>query len=236
MKPWPLILLLLGALSVSSVTGQNRKKAPSGLVQLSESMINLLHKIESRLETDQETVNQGWQAFLEGMALDIERGSLARHRLTRGRAARGLRTAWSNPNYREAVLLQLATVDLAIDELAAAQLEDLQALERERDRIYRELLALLKTIRVNQQELHLHLENRSAFRKLGEIDARAMASAVLAARQLVDRVRGELEASDRTDLEPERQRLQDSIEALQQLLDQLASMSQSGNAPPGGEK
>lgn len=236
MKARLLLLLLSGALSLSPVTGQDRKKAPSGLVQLSESMVELLQKIEDRLEADRETVNRGWQTFLEGVALDVERGSLARHRLARGRVARGLRTAWSNPDYREAVLLQLATVDLAIDELAAAQLEDLQTLARERTRAYGQLLVLLKTIRTNQQELHLHLKHRSVFRKLGEIDARAMASALLAARQLVDRVQGELETSERTDLEPERQRLQDSIEALQQLLNQLVSIGQSGTAPPEGER
>lgn len=209
----------------------------SGTAGLARNMVNLLKLIEDKLNSDEQQLQEGWNRLLSGVESEVERGSIARHRMNRASLTVSNRSAWKDEQIREAVLLRLATVDLAIDELAQAQLAEIRELEAMRASSLHTLIGLIRSIRINQQELLAYLEDKSRARRLGELNAGSIAAAVTQARILTSEIDGRLSRPS-SDFETERVRIEEAMTALQRFLRRFEPSPQrddaEGSEPPEG--
>ncbi len=223
MKTLSTSLLVLAFLSVAAPTLADREPDP-GLIALSNQLIELEAKIETKLRADQKAWREASKSFRSGVANSLQAASLARHQMERAGLAIELTDAVESEDLRQAVLLRLAAVDLAIDEVAAAQMAEFNQLDAERDAALTALIQLMKRIRANQVELLGHLADKSLAKRLGQIDTGLIATAVTEARRLRANLEGG-PAPGPSDLEAVRQRLDDRIADLQRFLSRLSRQS-----------
>ena len=225
---WRGLAVLAACCLLASPAVGAKKKAPDGLTKLSGEMVALEQKILEKLEADAKAWRAAVPLFEDAVSRQLQVATVERHRLERASLALDLGKSFASREARTAVLLTLAQVDLAIDDLARARMAELQRLEAERAQTLTRLIQLLKRIRTSQKELLAYLEDSSLSKKLGQIDVGLIATAVAEAR----RVRAALDGAEAAvDFTAEQQRIENRLNEAREL---LRTLGQLGEAVGGG--
>ena len=209
-----LVLLPLSAVPVSA------KDAPAGIVQLSEKITGALDRIETKLRQDKQAWREAMEFYFGAVQAELAQARLKRREFRHAELALRLRTSWAKEPFRTAVLMRLAEIDLAADEVSGAQLRRLREIDGQRRAELDRLIALVSRLRTGQVELTRYLDDTSLSKRVGEIDLSRVALAVAEARRL----RRPPEAGQQqteADLEKERDRLEEAVKGFQDFLDVL---------------
>ena len=211
-----IVTILLACCVVPSLQAADRRQ-PNAVAALARNMIDTLQKIEVQISDDEAKISEGWDNILKGAAHHIEAEAFARHRIYRSEIITAAGHDWNDPKSREVVLLQLATVDLAIDDVVAAEHTFLRGQESARSQALRELLQLLRQIRSSQLEFLRYLEDESAAKKLGDLNTSLIASAVVEGKELREELKGRAQRSN-AELTRQKEQLEKTLQTLLELL------------------
>lgn len=196
------------------------KDAPAGIVRLSEKITGALDRIEKKLRQDK----QAWQAAMEfyfgAVESELAQARLKRREFRHAELALRLRTSWTKEPFRTAVLMRLAEIDLAADEVSAARLRRLREIDGHRRAELDRLISLVRRLRIGQVELTRYLSDTSLSRRVGEIDLSRVALAVAEARRLRRSPAVEQERAEAA-IEQERDRLEEAVKGFREFLDVL---------------
>ncbi len=196
-----------------------RAAPPQGLIDSSKQMIDYLQEIESKLVADQPALNTGFENFMDGAGTLVDNLSDGRKEMERQQILLDLQSVWDDSRFRKPVLYRIAQVNLAVDDIAIAQLDAIRGLEIKRRAAYRELIAQVKSLRRNQAALLEYLADDSASKQLGELNVGLLATSVAEAKTLRNKLNGVVD--EEIDVDEEREALQRAVDNLQRLLDRI---------------
>ncbi len=196
------------------------KDAPAGLVQLSEKITGALDRIEKKLRHDKQAWQEAMEFYFGAVQSELTQARLTRREFQHAELALRLRTSWTKEPFRTAVLMRLAEIDLAADEVSAAQLRRLRGIDGQRRAELDRLIALVSRLRIGQLELTRYLSDTSLSKRIGEIDLSRVALAVAEARRLRRSPAVEQEKAEAV-VEKERDRLEEAVEGFREFLDVL---------------
>ena len=202
--------VLLGTVGVSA-------EAPQGLIDSSRHMMDYLHEVESKLISDQKKLNDGFGDLMNGAETLVTNISDFRKEMERQQVLLDLHSVWHDKQFREPVLYSIAQVNLAVDDIATAQLDDIRALELKRRAALRELIGLVGTVHRNQSKLLDYIADDSASRRLGELNVSVLAASVAEAKILRNTLNGVVD--EEVSVAEEQEELQRAIDKLQRILD-----------------
>ncbi|MCY3777685.1 MAG: hypothetical protein OXH11_17050 [Candidatus Aminicenantes bacterium] len=194
------------------------KDAPAGIVRLSEKITGALDRIEKKLRQDERAWQEAMEFYFGAVESELARARLKRREFRHAELALRLRTSWAKEPFRTAVLMRLAEIDLAADEVSAAQLRRLREIDGRRRAELDRLISLVSRLRIGQVELTRYLSDTSLSRRVGEIDLSRVALAVSEARRLRRPPSVEQEQAE-ADIEEERNRLEEAVKAFREFLD-----------------
>lgn len=212
-------LVALSLLILSSAMAL-AKDAPAGIVRLSERITGALDRIEKKLRQDKQAWREAMEFYFGAVESELAQARLKRREFRHAELALRLRTSWTKEPFRTAVLMRLAEIDLAADEVSAARLRRLREIDGQRRAELDRLISLVSRLRIGQVELTRYLSDTSLSKRVGEIDLSRVALAVAEARRLrrspaVDREQAE------ADIEKERDRLEEAVKGFRDFLDVL---------------
>ena len=212
-----LVALFLLPLSAPTATARD---APAGVVQLSEKITGALDRIERKLRQDKRVWQEAMEFYFGAVRSELTQARLKRREFQHAELALRLRTSWTKEPFRTAVLMRLAQIDLAADEVSAAQLRRLRDIDGQRRAQLDRLIALISRLRIGQAELTRYLADTSLSKRVGEIDLSGVALAVAEVRRL--RATSAVERRDpQAEVAQERERLEKAVKGFQDFLDVL---------------
>ncbi len=191
------------------------KDAPAGLVQLSEKITGALDRIEKKLRHDKQAWQEAMEFYFGAVQSELTQARLTRREFQHAELALRLRTSWTKEPFRTAVLMRLAEIDLAADEVSAAQLRRLRGIDGQRRAELDRLIALVSRLRIGQLELTRYLSDTSLSKRIGEIDLSRVAPRRLRRSPAVEQEKAEAV------VEKERDRLEEAVEGFREFLDVL---------------
>lgn len=191
--------------------------APSGLIESSRQMIAYLEEIENKLVADQAALNDGFGDLLNGAQTTVDLAADFRKQMELQRILLGMHGAWDDTRFRKPILYSVAQLNLAVDDIAAAQMTDIRALESSRRSAMRTLIGLVRALRKNQQELVDYLADESASKRLGELNVGLIATTITEAKELRAALDGKVDED--VDIDEEKKKLQSAVDNLQRLLE-----------------
>ena len=194
------------------------KDAPAGIVRLSEKITGALDRIEKKLRQDKRAWQEAMEFYFGAVESELAQARLKRREFRHAELALRLRTSWAKEPFRTAVLMRLAEIDLAADEVSAAQLRRLREIDGRRRAELDRLISLVSRLRIGQVELTRYLSDTSLSKRVGEIDLSRVALAVSEARRLRRSPSVEQEQAE-ADIEEERNRLEEAVKAFREFLD-----------------
>ena len=209
-----LSLLVLSPATVSA------RDAPAGIVQLSERITDALDRIETKLRQDKRAWQEAMEFYFGAVESELAQARLKRREFRHAGLALRLRTSWTKEPFRTAVLMRLAEIDLAADEVSEARLRRLREIDGRRRAELDRLVSLVSRLRTGQVELTRYLSDRSLSKRVGEIDLSRVALAVAEARRLR---RGSTVEQEREEaaVAKERDRLEEAVKGFREFLDVL---------------
>ena len=213
------VLLALALLPLSAGTAP-AKDAPAGIVQLSEKITGALDRIEKKLRQDKQVWRDAMDFYFGAVQSELTQARLKRREFQHAELALRLRTSWTKEPFRTAVLMRLAQIDLAADEVSEAQLRRLRDIDGQRRAELDRLIALVSQLRIGQLELTRYLADTSLPKRVGEIDLSRVALAVAEARRL-RRPPAVEQQQTQADVEKERDRLEEAVKGFRDFLDVL---------------
>ena len=196
------------------------KDAPAGVVQLSEKIVGALDRIEQKLRRDRQVWQEAMEFYFGSVQSELSQASLKRREFQHAELALRLRTSWAKEPFRTAVLMRLAQIDLAADEVSEAQLRRLRTIDGQRRAVLDRLIALVSRLRTGQLELTRYLADASLAKRVGEIDLSRIAVALAEARSLGRPPAGDRQRTE-AEVEKERERLAEAVKGFQDFLDFL---------------
>lgn len=196
------------------------KEAPAGIVQLSERITGALDRIERKLREDKQAWQEAMEFYFGAVRAELAQARLMRREFQHAELALRLRTSWTKEPFRTSVLMRLAQIDLAADEVSEAQLRRLREIDGQRRAELDRLIALVSRLRMGQVELTRYLADTSLSRRVGEIDLSRVALAVAEARRL-RRPPAETQQQTQAGVEKERDRLEEALKGFHGFLDVL---------------
>ena len=196
------------------------KDAPAGIVHLSGKITGALDRIEKKLRQDKQAWQEAMEFYFGAVESELAQARLKRREFRHAELALRLRTSWTKEPFRTAVLMRLAEIDLAADEVSAARLRRLREIDGQRRAELDRLISLVSRLRIGQVELTRYLSDRSLSTRVGEIDLSRVALAVAEARRLrrspaIGRERAAAA------IEEERDRLEEAVRGFREFLDLL---------------
>lgn len=194
------------------------KDAPAGIVRLSEKITGALDRIEEKLRQDERAWQEAMEFYFGAVESELAQARLKRREFRHAELALRLRTSWAKEPFRTAVLMRLAEIDLAADEVSAARLRRLREIDGRRRAELDRLTSLVSRLRIGQVELTRYLSDTSLSKRVGEIDLSRVALAVSEARRLRRSPSVEQEQAE-ADIEEERNRLEEAVKAFREFLD-----------------
>lgn len=213
-------ILFALALLFLSTDAAPAKDAPAGIVQLSEKITGALDRIETKLRQDKQVWREAMEFYFGAVQSELAQARLKRREFRHAELALRLRTSWTKEPFRTAVLMRLAEIDLAADEVSDAQLRRLREIDgQRRDKLDR-LIVLVSRLRTGQMELTRYLADTSLAKRVGEIDLSRVALAVAEARRLRKPPSAEQQQAQ-AEVEKERDRLEEAVKGFQEFLDIL---------------
>lgn len=213
------ILFALALLPLSSETAL-AKDAPAGIVQLSEKITGALDRIERKLRQDKQAWREAMEFYFDAVESELAQARLKRREFRHAELALRLRTSWTKEPFRTAVLMRLAEIDLAADEVSKAQLTQLREIDGQRRAELDRLISLVSRLRIGQMELTRYLSDTSLSKRVGEIDLSRVALAVAEARRL-RRSPADEQDQAAADVEKEQDRLEEAVKGFREFLDVL---------------
>ena len=207
------------------------KDAPAGIIQLSEKITGALDRIEEKLRHDKRAWREAMDFYFGAVESELAQSRLKRREFRHAELALRLRTSWAKEPFRTAVLMRLAEIDLAADEVSKAQLTRLREIDGQRRTELDRLISLVSRLRIGQVELTRYLSDTSLSKRVGEIDLSRVALAVAEARRL-RRSPGVEEKLAEADIEKERARLEEAVKGFREFLDVLDRVTE---LVPAGE-
>ena len=210
-----LFVLVLLPLSSGAVSA---KDAPAGIVRLSEQITGALDRIETKLREDKKAWREAMEFYFGSIEAELAQARLKRREFRHAELALRLRTSWSKEPFRTAVLMRLAEIDLAADEVSEVQLRRLREIDGQRREELDRLIALVRRLRNGQVELTRYLADTSLSKRVGEIDLSRVALAVAEARRL-RRPPSAGQQQSEADIEKERNRLEEAVKGFHGFLD-----------------
>lgn len=196
------------------------KDAPAGIVQLSERITDALDRIETKLRQDKRAWQEAMEFYFGAVGSELAQARLKRREFRHAELALRLRTSWAKEPFRTAVLMRLAEIDLAADEVSEVQLRRLREIDGQRRAALDRLISLVSRLRIGQVELTRYLSDTSLSKRVGEIDLSRVALAVAEARRLRRSPAVEQEQAE-ADVEKERDRLEEAVKGFREFLDVL---------------
>ena len=216
-------LVLLAVLVIAPVLNA-QQRGQSAIVDLSELLVDYLGRVEKKLVDDKERWTKSMD-LVESSAEDLQNAAvLDRQQSLRAEAILRYRNAWKDEAFRRPILLRIAEVDMAMDQVSQAELARLRAINARRSASFDALVELVRQLKTGQQELTAYLKDSSLSRKLGEIDVSLVSVAITEAKTLRTSLAGE-EAT--VNLEAERGRLQKAIDGFRNFLDYVDQVNAS---------
>ena len=194
------------------------KDAPAGIVRLSEQITGALDRIETKLREDKQAWREAMEFYFGSIEAELAQARLKRREFRHAELALRLRTSWSKEPFRTAVLMRLAEIDLAADEVSEVQLRRLREIDGQRREELDRLIALVRRLRNGQVELTRYLADTSLSKRVGEIDLSRVALAVAEARRL-RRPPSAGQQQSEADIEKERNRLEEAVKGFHGFLD-----------------
>lgn len=210
-----LFSLVLLPLSPGAVSA---KDAPAGIVRLSEQISGALDRIETKLREDKQAWREAMEFYFGSIEAELAQARLKRREFRHAELALRLRTSWSKEPFRTAVLMRLAEINLAADEVSEVQLRRLREIDGQRRAELDRLIALVRRLRNGQVELTRYLADTSLSKRVGEIDLSRVALAVAEARRL-RRPPSAGQQQSEADIEKERNRLEEAVKGFHGFLD-----------------
>ncbi|MDE2928054.1 MAG: hypothetical protein OXT71_16795 [Acidobacteriota bacterium] len=196
------------------------KDAPAGIVRLSEKITGALDRIEKKLRQDKQAWQEAMEFYYGAVESELAQARLKRREFRHAELALRLRTSWAKEPFRTAVLMRLAEIDLAADEVSAARLRRLREIDGQRRSGLDRLISLVSRLRIGQVELTRYLSDTSLSNRVGEIDLSRVALAVAEARRLRRSPSvGQEQAA--AGIEEERDRLEEAVKGFREFLDVL---------------
>ena len=196
------------------------KDAPAGIVRLSEKITGALDRIEKKLRQDKRVWREAMEFYFGAVESELAQARLKRREFRHAELALRLRTSWTKEPFRTAVLMRLAEIDLAADEVSEAQLRRLREIDGQRRAELDRLISLVSRLRIGQVELTRYLSDTSLSKRVGEIDLSRVALAVAEARRLRRSSAVEQEPAE-ADVEKVRDRLEQAVKGFREFLDVL---------------
>lgn len=196
------------------------KDAPAGIVRLSEKITGALDRIEKKLRQDKQAWQEAMEFYYGAVESELAQARLKRREFRHAKLALRLRTSWAKEPFRTAVLMRLAEIDLAADEVSAAQLRRLREIDGQRRDGLDRLISLVSRLRIGQVELTRYLSDTSLSKRVGEIDLSRVALAVAEARRLRRSPSVEQEQAE-AGIEEEQDRLEEAVRGFREFLDVL---------------
>ena len=213
------ILFALALLPLSSETAL-ATDAPAGIVQLSEKISGALDRIERKLRQDKQAWREAMEFYFDAVESELAQARLKRREFRHAELALRLRTSWTKEPFRTAVLMRLAEIDLAADEVSKAKLARLREIDGQRRAELDRLISLVSRLRIGQMELTRYLSDTSLSKRVGEIDLSRVALAVAEARRFRGSHAVEQEQAE-ADVEKEQDRLEEAVKGFREFLDVL---------------
>ena len=196
------------------------KDSPAGIVRLSEKITGALDRIEKKLRQDKQSWQEAMEFYFGAVEAELAQARLKRREFRHAELALRLRTSWTREPFRTAVLMRLAEIDLAADEVSAARLRRLREIDGQRRAELDRLISLVSRLRIGQVELTRYLSDRSLSKRIGEIDLSRVALAVAEARRLRRSPAAGQEQAEAA-IEQERDRLEEAVKGFREFLDVL---------------
>ncbi len=196
------------------------KDAPAGIVQLSEKVTGALDRIERKLRQDKQAWLEAMEFYFDAVESELAQARLKRREFRHAELALRLRTSWTKEPFRTAVLMRLAEIDLAADDVSKARLTRLREIDGQRRAELDRLISLVSRLRIGQVELTRYLSDTSLSKRVGEIDLSRVALAVAEARRL-RRSPAVEQAQAEANVEKEQDRLEEAVKGFREFLDVL---------------
>ena len=196
------------------------KDAPAGIIQLSERITGALDRIEEKLRHDKQAWQEAMEFYFGAVESELAQARLKRREFRHAELALRLRTSWTKEPFRTAVLMRLAEIDLAADEVSKVRLTRLRQLDGQRRAELDRLISLVSRLRIGQVELTRYLADTSLSKRVGEIDLSRVALAVAEARRLRRSPAVEQKQAE-ADIEKEQDRLEEAVKGFREFLDLL---------------
>ena len=196
------------------------KDASAGIVRLSGKIAGALDRIEMKLRQDKQIWREAMEFYFGAVEAELAQARLKRREFRHAELALRLRTSWTKEPFRTAVLMRLAEIDLAADEVSAARLRQLREVDGQRRAELDRLISLVRRLRIGQMELTRYLSDTSLSKRVGEIDLSRVALAVAEARRLRRSPAVEREQAA-AGIEEERDRLEEAVKGFREFLDLL---------------
>ena len=196
------------------------RDAPDGIIQLSEKITGALDRIEEKLRHDKQAWQEAMEFYFGAVESELAQARLKRREFRHAELALRLRTSWTKEPFRTAVLMRLAEIDLAADEVSKVQLTRLRQIDGQRRAELDRLISLVSRLRIGQVELTRYLSDTSLSKRVGEIDLSRVARAVAEARRLRRSPAVEQKQAE-ADIEKERDRLEEAVKGFREFLDVL---------------
>jgi len=194
------------------------KDAPAGIVRLSEKITGALDRIETKLRKDKQAWREAMEFYFDAVESELAQARLKRREFRHAELALRLRTSWSKEPFRTAVLMRLAEIDLAADEVSEVQLRRLREIDGQRRAELDRLIGLVRRLRTGQVELTRYLADTSLSKRVGEIDLSRVALAVAEARRLRRPPSAEQQQMQ-AEVDKERNRLEEAVRGFHDFLD-----------------
>lgn len=212
-------LFALSLLSLSPATVP-AKDAPAGIVRLSERVADALDRIETKLRQDKQAWQEAMEFYFGAVESELGQARLKRREFRHAELALRLRTSWTKEPFRTAVLMRLAEIDLAADDVSEAQLRRLREIDGQRRAELDRLISLVSRLRIGQVELTRYLSDSSLSQRIGEIDLSRVALAVAEVRRLRGATTFQQKRAE-AEVERERDRLEETVKGFREFLDVL---------------
>lgn len=196
------------------------KDAPAGIVRLSGKITGALDRIEKKLRQDKQAWREAMDFYFGAVESELAQARLKRREFRHAELALRLRTSWTKEPFRTAVLMRLAEIDLAADEVSAARLRRLREIDGQRRAELDRLISLVSRLRIGQVELTRYLSDTSLSKRVGEIDLSRVALAVTESRRLRRSAAIDREQAAAA-IEEERDRLEEAVKGFREFLDLL---------------